>query len=155
MNQEIERKFLVAGDYKCHASDRVRIVQGYLSSAPGRTVRVRIAGEAAFLTVKGPGNASGTTHFEWEHPISVADAEALLLLCEKGTIDKTRYFVPYAGHTFEVDEFHGENEGLTLAEIELSDENEPFEKPEWLGEEVTGDKRYYNAYLCRAPYGEW
>ena len=155
MNQEIERKFLVAGDYKSHASESVRIVQGYLSSTPGRTVRVRIVGERAFLTVKGPGNASGTTHFEWEHPISVADAEALLPLCEKGTIDKTRYFVPYGGHTFEVDEFYGANNGLVIAEVELSDENEPFERPEWLGEEVTGDKRYYNAYLCRTPYTEW
>ena len=118
-------------------------------------MRVRIAAQKAFLTIKGAGNLSGTTHFEWEHPISVEDAEALLTLCEKGTIDKTRYFVPYEGHTFEVDEFHGENNGLVMAELELSDENEPFEKPEWLGKEVTGDNRYYNAYLSRLPYTKW
>ncbi len=155
MNQEIERKFLVRGPFKDKASGSVRIVQGYLCSVPERTVRVRIAAQKAFLTIKGAGNLSGTTHFEWEHPISVEDAEALLTLCEKGTIDKTRYFVPYEGHTFEVDEFHGENNGLVMAELELSDENEPFEKPEWLGKEVTGDNRYYNAYLSRLPYTKW
>ena len=155
MNQETERKFVISGDYKSHVSHSTRIVQGYLCSVPERSIRVRIAGDKGFLTVKGAGNASGTTRFEWEHPIPVADAEALLPLCETGSIDKIRHFVPFGGHTFEVDEFFGENEGLTMAEIELTDENEPFDRPEWLGEEVTGDKRYYNAYLCRKPYTKW
>ena len=157
MAQEIERKFLVKDGFKAEAFGAVRIVQGYLSSAPERTVRVRVKGEKGFITVKGVSNASGVTRFEWEKEIPVEDAKALLDLAEPGVIDKTRYLVKNTDgkHTWEVDEFHGDNEGLTIAEIELADENEPFDKPEWLGEEVTGDPRYYNSMLKENPYKNW
>ena len=153
--QEIERKFLVKGDYKNIAFASVRIVQGYLSSAPERTVRVRIKGEKGFLTVKGISNASGTTRFEWETEISLEEAQSLLNICEPGVIDKTRYLVEAAPYIYEIDEFYGENEGLTVAEIELPSEDAVFEKPEWLGEEVTGDVRYYNSMLMKVPYEKW
>jgi CYTH domain-containing protein len=153
---EIERKFLVLNDsYKQEAFVQKRIVQGYLSSVPERTVRVRIKGEQGYLTIKGKSNDAGTSRLEWEKEISVPDAEQLLALCEKGAIDKIRHEVKVGSHTFEVDEFFGENTGLTVAEVELSDENEAFEKPHWLGEEVTGTERYYNAYLSRNPYNTW
>lgn len=153
---EIERKFLVLSDaYKQEAYSKKRITQGYLSSHPERTVRVRIKGETGYLTIKGKSNDTGTARMEWEKEISVQDAEQLLALCESGAIDKIRYEVDFGGHTFEVDEFFGENAGLVIAEIELSDENEAFEKPDWLGEEVTGDERYYNAYLSNNPYTLW
>ncbi len=153
---EIERKFLVLNDsYKQEAFVQKRIVQGYLSSVPERTVRVRIKGEQGFLTVKGKSNDAGTSRLEWEKEITVTDAEQLLALCEKGAIDKIRHEVKVGRHTFEVDEFFGENAGLTVAEVELSNENEAFEKPKWLGEEVTGTERYYNAYLSRNPYNTW
>lgn len=153
---ETERKFLVLNsDYKKEAFVHKRIVQGYLSSVPDRTVRVRIKGEQGFLTIKGKSNESGTSRIEWEKEISVADAEQLLALCEKGAIDKIRYEIKVGKHTFEVDEFFGENAGLTVAEIELEDEHEAFEKPQWLGEEVTGLERYYNASLSRNPYNTW
>lgn len=155
MAQEIERKFLVAGSFRHAATSGQRIVQGYLSSVPERTVRVRIKGGAGFLTIKGKGNDSGTSRFEWETGISLADAEALLAICEPGVIEKMRHLVPVGRHTFEVDEFHGANEGLVVAELELARENEPFERPDWLGAEVTGDARYYNAMLMKAPYGTW
>ncbi len=156
MNQEIERKFLVSGDtFRREAFQTVRITQGYLNSDPARTVRVRLWGEEGFLTVKGLGSTSGMSRFEWEKPISREDALALLPLCEKGVIDKTRHLVKVGAHTFEVDVFHGENEGLVLAEVELGSEDESFEKPSWLGEEVTGDKRYYNSYLASHPYCQW
>jgi adenylate cyclase len=120
MSQEIERKFLVKGDFKSAVTKSTRIVQGYLSSVPERTVRVRIKGEKGFLTIKGIGNASGASRFEWEQEISVDDAKSLLTLCEPGIIDKTRYIVPEeSGLKFEVDEFYGDNDGLTVAEIEL------------------------------------
>ena len=152
MALEIERKYLVAGDFKPSEEKSVRIIQGYLSSVPERTVRVRVKGDKAFITVKGPGNESGASRFEWEREIPVPDAMELLKLCESGIIDKTRYFVESGEHTFEVDEFHGDNEGLLLAEIELTSEDEDFDRPQWLGEEVTGDIRYYNSYITKHPF---
>lgn len=153
---ETERKFLVlSDDYKNEAIAQYRIVQGYLSSHPERTVRIRVKGTKGFLTIKGKGNASGTTRMEWEKEIPLADAEELLGLCEKGVIDKIRYEIPLGNHTYEVDEFFGENEGLIIAEIELAHEDEAFDKPYWLGSEVTGDERYYNAYLSNNPYKTW
>ena len=155
MAQEIERKFLVGGEYKSSAFKSVRITQGYLSSVPQRTVRVRVKGKKGFITVKGAGSASGASRFEWEKEIPLEDAEALLEICEPGVIDKTRYLVKVGNHTFEVDEFYGDNEGLTVAEVELSSEDEAFEKPSWLGREVTGDPRYYNSALVKNPYKNW
>lgn len=155
MGQEIERKFLVRGEFKSSARKAMRISQGYLSSVPERTVRVRVRDNQGFITVKGKSDIRGVSRFEWEKEISVDDAFALLGLCEPGVIDKTRYLVDYAGHTFEVDEFYGDNEGLVMAEIELSCEDEAFEKPDWLGDEVTGDSRYYNAALTKNPYINW
>ena len=157
MALEIERKFLITGDFRADACGATRITQGYLCSTPERTVRVRVKGEKGFLTVKGKGNASGAARFEWEHEIPAEDARALLSLAEPGVIDKTRYLVPNTDgiHTWEVDVFHGENEGLVVAEIELADEHEPFHKPAWLGQEVTGDPRYYNAALARNPFKNW
>jgi len=153
---EIERKFLVnSTDFKEQASAKNQIAQGYLNSNPERTVRVRIKGESGFLTIKGKGNESGTTRLEWETEIPLAEAKPLLALCEKGIIDKIRYEITVGKHTFEVDEFFGENEGLLLAEVELHDENESFEKPSWLGKEVTNDVRYYNAYLSKNPFSSW
>lgn len=155
MGLEIERKFLVKGDYKKDVLSETRIVQAYLSSVAERTVRIRIRGEKALITIKGKGNQSGTTRFEWEKEIPTDEAEELLKICEPGIIDKTRYLVKVGFHTFEVDVFYGENQGLVLAEIELSDEDEKYEKPEWLGEEVTGDNRYYNAALAKLPFSKW
>lgn len=153
---EIERKFFVTSEaFKKQASISKRIVQGYLNSAPERTVRVRIKGDQGYLTIKGKGNASGTTRFEWEKEIPANEAEALLALCERGVIDKIRYEVMVGSHLFEVDEFHGDNVGLTIAEIELKSEDDVFEKPDWLGEEVTGQEQYYNAYLSQFPYKDW
>ena len=155
MAQEIERKFLVSGDYKASAYKASRISQGYLCSDPARTVRVRLKDGKGFLTIKGAGDESGMSRFEWEKEISADDAKALLEICEPGVIDKTRHLVKVGGHTYEVDEFHGDNEGLTVAEIELSDEAEAFERPSWLGKEVTGDARYYNSALAKHPYKDW
>lgn len=155
MSQEIERKFLVKGDFKPFAHKATRITQGYLSSEPERTVRVRIMGDKGYITVKGIGNASGASRFEWEMEIPLKDAEQLIKICEPGVIDKTRYLVKVGQHTYEVDEFYGENQGLILAEIELQNENEPFEKPDWIGEEVTGDTRYFNSMLMKNPYSRW
>lgn len=153
---EIERKFLVRSDvFKNESKRQVRIVQGFLNTDPLRTVRVRIMGDNGFLTVKGIGNDQGTTRFEWEREIPVPEAEALLKLAEPGVIDKIRYVVPIGRHLFEVDEFFGENQGLIVAEIELQNEDEPFDRPSWLGEEVTGDKKYYNSQLSKRPYGSW
>ena len=155
MAQEIERKFLVKGDFKSEAFKATRITQGYLCSVPERTVRVRVKGDKGFITIKGIGDESGASRFEWEKEIPVAEVQDLLKLCEPGIIDKTRYLVKAGEFTFEVDEFYGENEGLTVAEVELPDENAVFEHPEWLGEEVTGDKRYYNSMLMKNPYKNW
>lgn len=154
--QEIERKFLVNSlDFIAEAKQTQKIVQGYLNSNPERTVRIRIKDQKGFITIKGQGNDSGTTRFEWEKEIDVKEAEVLILLCESGVIDKTRYLIPIGNHTYEVDIFEGENKGLVMAEIELSHENEVFDKPEWLDEEVTNDERFYNAYLSKKPFTTW
>lgn len=155
MAQEIERKFMVQGEFKTFATKATRITQGYLSSVPERTVRVRIKGEKGFITIKGIGSASGASRYEWEKEIPVAEVQELLKICEPGAIDKTRYLVASGKHTFEVDEFYGDNQGLIVAEVELSAENEAFEKPEWLGEEVTGDARFYNSMLMKNPFTKW
>ncbi len=155
MGREIERKFLVKGDFKSSASRETRIVQGYLCSVPERTVRVRIKGDKGYITIKGIGNDSGASRYEWEREVPVGEIEELLKICEPGVIDKTRYLVKAGPHTYEVDEFHGENEGLVVAELELDEEHEGFEKPAWLGEEVTGDVRYYNSMLMKNPFTRW
>jgi len=155
MAQEIERKFLVTGPFKDAAHRATRIVQGYLSSVPERTVRVRIKGDQGFLTIKGIGNASGASRFEWEREIPVIEAEQLLALCEPGVIDKVRYLVTVDTHTFEVDEFHGDNAGLTVAEVEVAREDEAVALPPWIGQEVTGETRYYNAMLMKHPFTRW
>ena len=152
MATEIERKFLVEGDFRSEAIGNTRIVQGYMCSDKGRTVRVRIRGDKGYLTVKGAASATGLSRYEFEREVPLEDAEQMLRLCEPGAIDKERYLVPYGQHTWEVDVFHGPNEGLILAEIELSAEDEPFERPAWLGKEVSGDRRYYNSMLMRNPY---
>ena len=153
---EIERKFLVNSNaFKTEAFTQNRISQGYLSSVPGRTVRVRIKGNKGFLTIKGVSNESGLSRFEWEKEIPVDEATALLKLCEQGVIEKTRFEVKMGNHIIEIDEFYGDNEGLIMAEIELQSETETFEKPNWLGSEVTQDFRYYNSYLSQNPYKRW
>ncbi|WP_417941586.1 CYTH domain-containing protein [Flavobacterium sp. RS13.1] len=153
---EIERKFLVKSDeFKAQAFAQNKIAQGYLSSLPERTVRIRIKGEKGFITIKGIGHHGGMTRFEWENEIPLGEAQELLKLCEKGKIEKTRFEIQSGNHIFEVDEFYGENEGLVMAEIELESENESFEKPDWLGDEVTNDERYYNAYLSKKPFKDW
>jgi adenylate cyclase len=153
---EIERKFLVTSDvFKSEAFTQNRIKQGYLSSVPERTVRIRIKGDKGFLTIKGISNEAGLSRFEWEKEIPVNEAEKLLLLCEPGVIDKTRFEVKSGNHIVEIDKFYGENEGLIMAEIELKSENEIFEKPIWIGKEVTNDKRYYNSYLSNNPFKKW
>ncbi len=153
---EIERKFLVSSDgYKQSATSQTRIAQGFLNTDPSRTVRVRIMGEKGFLTVKGASNDSGTTRFEWEIEISTAEAANLIDLCETGILEKYRFEVPCGKHIFEVDEFLGENKGLVVAEVELEHEDEPFERPDWLGEEVTGQRKYYNSQLSKTPFKEW
>ncbi|HMT72601.1 MAG TPA: CYTH domain-containing protein [Chitinophagaceae bacterium] len=156
MGQEIEKKFLVTSDeFKKQASKETRITQGYISSVPERTVRVRIKGKSGFITIKGIGNDSGASRFEWEKEIPVSEVEDLLKICESGVIDKTRYEVKLGNHTFEVDEFYGENQGLVVAEVELENETDHFEKPSWLGVEVTGDVKYYNSMLMKNPYTKW
>ncbi len=154
--QEIECKFLVISEaFKNEAHKRTRIVQGFLNTNPERTVRVRIQGDHGFLTIKGKSNESGLSRYEWEKQISLAEAEELLHLCEPGIIEKTRYEISNDRHIFEVDDFMGENEGLIVAEIELSSESESFSKPEWLGKEVTGNVKYYNSQLSKNPYSKW
>ena len=155
---EIERKFLVRGnDYKQQASAHSHIRQGYISSGHGRTVRVRQRDQQAFLTIKGPSLDGGLSRYEFEKEITTDEAAQLFRLCEPGIIDKTRYLVPSPDghHTFEVDEFHGDNDGLVMAEVELGAPDEPFTKPEFIGEEVTGDRRYYNSHLRIYPYRQW
>ena len=153
--QEIERKFLVKGNFMSFASKSTRIVQGYLSSVQKRTVHVRIKGDKGFLTIKGISNDSGLSRFEFEKEITVDEANELLKICEPGVIDKVRHLVKVEPYTFEVDEFHGENDGLTIVESELLDENAAFDCPEWLGKEVTGDKRYYNSMQMKNPFIKW
>lgn len=153
MPVEIERKFLVKGEFKSKAKEQIRIKQGYLSSKPERTVRIRIKGDKGFITIKGISN--GISRYEWEKEIRLNEAEELLKICESGIIDKCRFLIDVGIHTFEVDEFYGENEGLVVAEIELNSEDEKFEKPEWLGSEVSGDKKYFNSILIKNPYKKW
>lgn len=155
MAMEIERKFLVTGDFRPYATSRHRIVQGYISARSGRTVRIRLYDDNAFLTIKGPSFDGGLSRHEFEYAIPKEDAPALLALCEGGIIDKTRWLIPAGERTFEVDEFHGDNQGLVVAEIELGDADEQFPRPEWLGEEVTGQRRYYNSQLREKPFCQW
>ncbi len=155
MALEIERKFLVIGSFVSQSIRKMHFKQGYLPTTNGCTVRVRTEDDRSFLTIKGPSNPSGTTRYEWNHEIEPHDAEELFLLCINDLIDKDRYLIPAGKHLFEVDVFHGDNEGLVVAEIELDDEDEPFEKPDWLGQEVTGQRRYYNSHLAINPYKNW
>jgi adenylate cyclase len=153
---EIERKFLVTSlHFKQEAFKKARIIQGFLNTHKERTVRVRLKGDTGFITVKGQSNTKGLSRFEWEKEISKDEAEALLKLCEPGVIDKIRYEIKVGKHTFEVDEFYGDNKGLIIAEIELETENETFLKPHWIGEEVTGNIKYYNSQLSKHPYKAW
>ena len=156
MAQEIERKFLVKGDFKPFVTKQYKIIQGFLSSVPERTVRVRIKDKKGYLTIKGIGNASGTTRYEFEKEITLQEAKELLSICEEGIIDKTRYIIPIENNLFfEIDEFYGDNQGLIIAEIELPTEETAFTKPSWLDIEVTGDIKYYNAVLKKNPYKDW
>lgn len=152
---EIERKFLVHKrmDWKCLASSCSHIQQGYFAAV--NTVRVRIRDDKGYLTIKGPSRNGGLSRYEFEKEITLQEAQQLMLLCESGVIDKHRYLVPYAGHTFEVDEFHGDNDGLVMAEVELKSENEPFESPDFIGKEVTGDRRFYNSHMRKNPFKLW
>lgn len=155
---EIERKFLVHkrdGAYKKTAYASSRIKQGYICSGRGRTVRVRIRDGQGFITIKGPSGNGGMTRYEFEKEITLDEAEHLMQLCEPGIIDKTRYLVKSGRHVFEIDEFYGDNEGLVMAEVELESEDEPYEKPDFVGEEVTGDRRFYNSYLRQMPFAVW
>lgn len=153
---EIERKFLVKSDgFKSQATFKSRIVQGFLNTHPERTVRVRIKSNIGFITIKGKSNSTGTTRFEWEREITLEEAETLLNLCEEGILEKIRYEIPIGEHIFEVDEFLGKNSGLVIAEVELTTEAEFFEKPSWLGVEVTGEVKYYNSQLIKNPFKSW
>jgi CYTH domain-containing protein len=153
---EIERKFLVTSNsYKNEAYKNTRIIQGFLNTHKDRTVRIRLKGTIGFITVKGPSTNDGLSRFEWEKELLKEEAEALLKLCEPGIIDKIRYEVKFGNHIFEVDEFHSENDGLVIAEVELNTENEAFLKPSWLGEEVTGNVKYYNSQLSKKPFKTW
>ena len=153
---EIERKFLVIDDsYKSAATSSTHIKQGYICSDRGRTVRVRVRGRQAFLTIKGPSLDEGLSRYEFEKEITLDEAEQLFRLCEPGVIDKTRFLVPVGNHIFEVDEFYGDNLGLVVAEVELSAGDEALEKPAFIGNEVTGDRRYYNSTLTRQPFNTW
>ena len=156
MALEIERKFLVLDDsYKHEAFSKSHIQQGYICSERGRTVRIRIRNERAYITIKGPSLNGGLSRYEFEQEIPLDDARKLLTLCDPGIIDKTRWLVKAGNHTFEVDEFAGDNAGLTVAEVELASEDEAFEKPHFIGKEVTGDRRYYNSQLRRSPFKTW
>ncbi|MCR4613287.1 MAG: CYTH domain-containing protein [Bacteroidaceae bacterium] len=152
---EIERKFIVTGEWKHLATSKTHIEQGYFETAPGRTVRIRIRDDKAYLTIKGPSNKDGLARYEFETEIPFDDGKKLMELCRPGRIDKTRWLVPDGQHTIEVDEFHGDNDGLVMAEIELGSENEDFVKPTFLGREVTGDRRFYNKHLMSYPYIIW
>ncbi|MBB6463175.1 CYTH domain-containing protein [Flammeovirga kamogawensis] len=152
---EIERKFLVNSFDPSLASKSFRIVQGYITAEKTKTVRVRIKGQKGFITIKGQSSDDGLSRFEWEKEIPVSEVEALLKLCEPGLIDKTRYEIPVGNHIYEVDIFEGDNKGLIVAEVELSSTDETFKKPDWLGQEVTGDNKYYNAMLMKTPFNKW
>jgi adenylate cyclase len=156
MTNEIERKFLIDGDFKAHATDKIYISQGYLSMVPERTVRIRLHRDKGFITIKGLGNGTGTTRFEWEKEISALEAKTLLKMCEPAIIEKIRYIIPSMDSLFfEVDEFLGDNHGLIIAEIELPSEGTIIEEPSWLGKEVTGQKQYYNSSLSKKPFKNW
>lgn len=156
MPLEIERKFLVKDEsYKSLATSNSRIVQGYICSERGRTVRVRLRGKKGFLTIKGPSLNNGLSRYEFEKEITVDEALSLMRLCEQGIIDKVRWLVPFGNHTYEVDEFMGENAGLVVAEVELGSEDEHFELAPFIAAEVTGDRRYYNSQLRQHPFKEW
>ena len=155
MSTEIERKFLVKGEYRSLAQSKSRIVQGYLYADARKTIRIRIRGDKAYVTIKGPSADNGLSRFEWETEISIADAEEMMSLYEPGLIDKERYLIPYEGHLFEVDEFHGENEGLVVAEVEMKSPTEEVVLPSFIGAEVTGEKRYYNSHLRKKPFTQW
>ena len=153
---EVERKFMVRGNsYRqlAYASDRIK--QGYICSGHGRTVRVRFRGGRGYLTIKGPSLDGGLSRYEFEKEITPDEAEQLFCLCEPGIIDKTRWLVKSGQHTFEVDEFHGDNDGLVIAEVELASEDEAYEKPAFIGKEVTGDRRFYNSHLRANPFSVW
>ena len=154
--QEIERKFLVRkdGSYKAMASSHSHIRQGYMA-CKGATVRIRLRDDKAYLTIKGPSRNGGLSRFEFEREILVEEADEMFKLCVGGVIDKTRWIVPYEGHIFEVDEFHDINDGLLFAEVELKTEDEHFEKPPFLGPEVTGNRHFYNSHLLVNPYPQW
>ena len=154
--QEIERKFLVRkdGSYKAMASSHSHIRQGYMA-CKGATVRIRLRDDKAYLTIKGPSRNGGLSRFEFEREILVEEADEMFKLCVGGVIDKTRWIVPYEGHIFEADEFHGINDGLLFAEVELKTEDEHFEKPPFLGPEVTGNRHFYNSHLLVNPYPQW
>lgn len=155
MAVEIERKFLIQGSFEAFSTRKMRFRQGYLPTVKGCTVRIRTEDDRAFITIKGPSNESGITRYEWNHEIAEHEADELFLLCSSNLIEKDRYLVPVGKHVYEVDVFHGENEGLIVAEIELNAEDEVFEKPSWLGQEVTGQHRYYNSHLAVHPYKYW
>ena len=156
MLQEIERKFLVLkSSYKDISFKKIYIKQGFLNSDKNRTVRIRITDDQGFITIKGISNQNGTTRFEWEKEIDLKEAIQLLMLCEDGIVEKNRFLVKSGNYIFEVDEFLGDNQGLVIAEIELKDENDLFEKPDWIGKEVTGVIKYYNAVLSKNPYKNW
>ncbi len=155
MALEIERKFLVAGDFKRAATSSSHIVQGYICSQQGRTVRVRLRDDKCYLTIKGPSRHGGLTRYEFEKEISRDEGLSLLSICEPGVVEKTRWLVPAGSHVFEVDEFFADNAGLVVAEVELRSEDEDFEHPDFLRQEVTGLRRYYNSSLRRHPYKEW
>lgn len=153
---EIERKFLVRSTaYRDQSFQKIKVSQGFLNTHPDRTVRIRIMGYGAFITVKGRSSSNGLQRYEWEKEISVEDAEDMLKLCEPGLIEKQRYLVKKGEHVFEVDEFAGDNEGLVIAEVELKEQNDEIEQPDWLGEEVTGQNKYYNSQLIKNPYKNW
>lgn len=156
MAVEIERKFLVTDfSFKEKATSSYKIKQGFLNTHKDRTVRVRTTGEKGYLTVKGKSTKNGLVRFEWETEIKISDAENLLLLCEDRIIEKTRFEVVVGNHRFEIDTFEAKNEGLVIAELELTTEDESYPKPKWLGEEVTGEVKYYNSQLALKPYKEW
>lgn len=154
---EIERKFLLrkGADFKAQAYAHDYIKQGYIASGHGRTVRVRQRGDRGYLTIKGPSIDGGLSRYEFEKEITLDEAKHLFDLCEPGIIEKTRYLVNYGNHTFEIDEFYGDNEGLVMAEVELKSPDEPFEKPDFIGREVTGDRRFYNSHMRQYPFKLW
>ena len=153
--QEIERKFLVKGEYKSLAYSKTHIEQGYFATEPGRTVRVRIRDDKGYLTIKGPSRKDGFARYEFEVEIPLEDAHEMMELCMPGRVNKDRYLIKSGKHTIEVDEFFGDNEGLVMAEIELGSPEEAFERPAWLGREVTGDRRFYNSHLLKNPFKLW